>query len=49
MYGFVVCRVADGSSVVIQFHYAMQLRLVTTRTFVLAKTLPPVPGAVVYT
>ncbi|XP_018015767.1 THO complex subunit 5 homolog B isoform X2 [Hyalella azteca] len=39
----------DGSSVVIQFHYAMQLRLVTTRTFVLAKTLPPVPGAVVYT
>uniref|UniRef100_A0A6A7FQL2 THO complex subunit 5 homolog B-like n=1 Tax=Hirondellea gigas TaxID=1518452 RepID=A0A6A7FQL2_9CRUS len=39
----------EGSSVVIQFHYATELRLVTSRCVVLTKERPMIPGAVVLT
>ncbi|KAF2358354.1 THO complex subunit 5 [Trinorchestia longiramus] len=45
----VTVSVKDGSSVVVQFHYASQLRLITTRTIVLAKHQHTVPGAVILT
>lgn len=45
----VTVSVSEGSSVVVQFHYATELRLVTTRCLVLTKALQMLPGAVILT